>query len=49
MTQVWTDFERLGLAGVAAVLAERIRASRGLVRDDNAEELAARVRGEQEA
>ena len=49
MTRVWADFERLGLAGVAAVLAERVRASGGLVRDETAAELAVRVRGEQEA
>lgn len=49
MARVWADFERLGLEGVAAVLAERIRASGGIVRDETAEELAAIVRQERDA
>ena len=48
-TRVWADFERLGLEGVAAVLAERVRASGGFVRDETAEELAVRMRREQDA
>ena len=47
-TRVWADFQRLGLPGVAAVLAERIQARGRAIREETAEELAARVRREQE-
>lgn len=48
-TRVWGSFDRLGLSGVAAVLGERIQARGRAVREETAEELAARVRREQDA
>lgn len=48
-TRIWGDFQRLNVEGVAAVLAERLRQAGASVREETAEELAARIEQERTA
>lgn len=41
--RLWVDFERLGVAGAAAVIEERVRLAGGDLRSETAVEMAARV------
>jgi hypothetical protein len=48
-TRLWVDFQRLGLVGAVSVIEERIRQAGGAVREETAEENAARLERELEA
>lgn len=47
-TRIWADLERLGLEGVVSIIEERVRQAGGAVREETAEENAARLRQEQQ-
>ncbi len=47
--RLWLDIDRLGVAGAAAVIEERLRAAGGAVREETAVEAAERLRREQDA
>jgi hypothetical protein len=47
--RLWSAIDRLGVAGAAAVIEERLRAAGGTVREETAVDAAARLRREQEA
>jgi hypothetical protein len=48
-TRLWVDLERLGVAGAVSVIEERVRQAGGAVREETAEDNAARLQREQEA
>lgn len=48
-TRIWVDLARLGVAGAVSIIEERVRQAGGAVREETAEENAARLRQEQQA